>query len=233
VNPPEDKTPDFEELAGDAGQSEQKQPEEATAPESEPSEGAGPDLDFAMADTPSAPLEPLAGLGEPAETPEQAAAEPADSGQSALGEPAADLAQPSEEAFGEPAEQAAEEAAEQVGAEAAGAAAEAGEELPDFMKTAAEGEEKQEEEQEPEEEESKEGLLAKLAQANPYTVLLGIALAALTLGVICLLLELKAYNFDWKAEGARSQLPAPVRYETPSMTTAAAWPDCVQFTETA
>jgi len=90
------------------------------------------------------------------------------------------------------------------------------------MKTAAEGEEKQEEEQEPEEEESKEGLLAKLAQANPYTVLLGIALAALTLGVICLLLELKAYNFDWKAEGARSQLPAPVRYETPSMTTAAA-----------
>jgi len=230
VNSPEDKTPDFEEFnaAGDAAP--EQQPDESlepegAGPESAPAD-AEPGFSFTTADTPAEPLEPLAGLDAPGE---EAPAEP---GPEAIAD--AHLSEEAaEDAAGEPAlEETAELAAAEPGAPAG---------LPDFLSETAEGEEgaetageeKEAEEKAEEEKEPKESLLAKLAQANPYTVLLGIALAALTLGVLCLLLELKSYDFDWKAEGARGRAARPAIYEAPSSTTAAAWPDWVQLSDNA
>ncbi len=67
-------------------------------------------------------------------------------------------------------------------------------------------------------EESKErrpkspGFLSKLAQSNPYTVMLFVSLVALIIGTLCLLLEWHAYNFDTKAKEARqsAQATAPL-----------------------
>jgi hypothetical protein len=59
-----------------------------------------------------------------------------------------------------------------------------------------------EEETEPEEEQTEEeakptgGFLKTLSQANPYTVMLAVALAAILTAMICLVLELSTYNFD-------------------------------------
>lgn len=220
MNSPEDKTPDFDELSG----ADDAAPEEPLGgppgPEADRLEfgdlgaaderhtqphqtGAEPDFTFAAEDTPAEPLPSPAGSGEPPE------------------EPTAWQA-PDEEGEAPP-------------------EAEAAPGLPGFVAGVSEteqrgepeGEEKQVEEEAEEEKEPKESLLAKLAKANPYTVLLGIALAALTLGVLCLLLELKAYNFDWKAEGARRRAALPAPYPGHSSTTAAAWPDWVQLSDKA
>ncbi len=78
-----------------------------------------------------------------------------------------------------------------------------------------------EEDQEPEkgeggeDQDEKEGVAARLqrvlavvATTDPYTVLLGIALFALLLGVLFFYLELSAYNFDIGAERARQLVGA-------------------------
>ena len=53
----------------------------------------------------------------------------------------------------------------------------------------------------------------KVAKPRPdvYTVLLGIALAAILLGILCLSMELSRYNWDYKADAVklRAQAPAP------------------------
>jgi hypothetical protein len=68
-------------------------------------------------------------------------------------------------------------------------------EFPDVEKDAAEAEE-----QEPDEEaEEKVGFLSKLAGASPYTVMLGLALAAILTACTCLLLEWSSYKFDMDA----------------------------------
>lgn len=61
---------------------------------------------------------------------------------------------------------------------------------------------------EPEEQEKEEkpSFLEKLADASPYTVMLGISLAAVVIAVVCLLLELREYDFDIKAEGAKQRV---------------------------
>ncbi len=218
MSSPEDQTPDFDELHG---------PEDA-APEEPLDEQPGPEAD-------------LLDFGEPEDAdaartqPEQTDAGP-DFSFAAADTPAEPLA-----GLGEPGEEpAAHQAPDEAGEDAA-AEPESPEGLPEFLAEApeaeqrpeAEGEEKEAEEEAEEEKEPKESLLAKLAQANPYAVLLGIALAVLTLGVLLLLLELKAYNFDWKAEGARGRAALPAPYDSPASTTAAAWPDWVQLSDTA
>ena len=54
----------------------------------------------------------------------------------------------------------------------------------------------------------------KVAKPRPdvYTVLLGIALAAILLGILCLSLELSRYNWDYKAAAVRVS-------QTPTLTT--------------
>ena len=44
--------------------------------------------------------------------------------------------------------------------------------------------------------EEKGGFLKALSNANPYTVMLGVALAAILTACTCMLLELSTYNFD-------------------------------------
>ncbi len=71
---------------------------------------------------------------------------------------------------------------------------------------AAEGEPEEAFGEEPEEEKpgKKKGkLLESILSASPFTVLLIIAFAALLMGTLCLMLELKSYDFDIKAEKAR------------------------------
>jgi hypothetical protein len=48
--------------------------------------------------------------------------------------------------------------------------------------------------------------LQKLATADPYTVLLGITVAALLIAVLCCLIELGRYRFDIGAKGAKQPL---------------------------
>lgn len=45
----------------------------------------------------------------------------------------------------------------------------------------------------------KESIFARLAQANPYTVMLGLSLAAILMAVLFLFLEMGSYGFDIKA----------------------------------
>jgi hypothetical protein len=54
----------------------------------------------------------------------------------------------------------------------------------------------EEEGQAEEEAESKAGFLKTLSNASPYSVMLGVALAAILTAVTCLLLELNSYRFD-------------------------------------
>ena len=65
------------------------------------------------------------------------------------------------------------------------------------------GEQEVEEEKEEEEEEARPSIFARMAEASPYTVLLGAAFVALVVGVVFLLLELKTYDFDIRAKKAR------------------------------
>lgn len=64
------------------------------------------------------------------------------------------------------------------------------------------GEEESKEEEE-EDEEEKEAFLEKLAKTSPYTVMLGVALLAIVVAVLCLFMELKLYDFETKPEGGR------------------------------
>jgi len=50
--------------------------------------------------------------------------------------------------------------------------------------------------------EEKPSFLAKLAESNPYTVILVASLLALLVGVLCLFLEWRSYNYDTKAKEA-------------------------------
>ncbi len=62
----------------------------------------------------------------------------------------------------------------------------------------AEAEEEPEEEPEEEEKEKKPGLLSRLTTANPYVVLLGIALAALLISILYLIMEWRRYGLQTK-----------------------------------
>jgi hypothetical protein len=66
--------------------------------------------------------------------------------------------------------------------------------------------------------EKKPGFLAKLAEANPYTVILAASLVALLIGILCLLLEWGSYNFDTKAKelGQSAPVSVPLHSSTPA-----------------
>ncbi len=64
-----------------------------------------------------------------------------------------------------------------------------------------------EEEPEEEEKEEKETLLQKIAGASPYTVMLGIALLAILVAILCLFEKLRAYDFKYKPSDARVTAP--------------------------
>ncbi len=65
----------------------------------------------------------------------------------------------------------------------------------------AESQEDETEEEETQEEETEEkgGFLESLSKANPYTVMLGVALAAILIAVTCLFLEWNTYELDISA----------------------------------
>lgn len=52
------------------------------------------------------------------------------------------------------------------------------------------------------------GFVARLAQSNPYTVILFASLVALVIGILCLLLEWGAYSFEIKPTQAGQLSPA-------------------------
>lgn len=75
------------------------------------------------------------------------------------------------------------------------------------------------------------GLLAALRQASPYTVMLGLALLAILIGIFCHFMELQRYDLDIKAEKAkRPTAMAPTLQFGPASTTETAWPIGVQLT---
>lgn len=79
---------------------------------------------------------------------------------------------------------------------------------------------KEEEEEEQQEEEARPNIFARLAEASPYTVLLGAAFVALLIGVIFLLLELKTYDFDTGGKKARQgamDRPAATSWHRPGI----------------
>ncbi len=83
-------------------------------------------------------------------------------------------------------------------------------------------------------EEKKGGILAALAGASPYTVALGLALAAIVIGTLFLLLELSRYDFDFKATKAKQMVRmTPAIQSGPANTAVAAWPTGVQFSSKA
>jgi len=144
--------------------------------------------------------------------------------------PEEDILQPGEEMF-EPAEASGEDAAEDAATEppeaplaAAGpdeGIEEAEKEKEDAEKL--EAEEREEEETEEEEKEAKDGILAKLRQANPYTVMLAVSFVAILISILCLFLELKSYNGDIGAEEAKQRMGMmPAVQSGPPSTTAAA-----------
>lgn len=51
------------------------------------------------------------------------------------------------------------------------------------------------------------GVVVARPKSNIYTALLAIALVAILLGILCLYLELRAYNFELKPAGAGMLLP--------------------------
>jgi len=59
-----------------------------------------------------------------------------------------------------------------------------------------ESEEEGEEGEEEEEEEEKPGFLAKLRQASPFTVMLGLSVVAILIAILCLVAQLKEYGFE-------------------------------------
>jgi len=52
------------------------------------------------------------------------------------------------------------------------------------------------EEEGEEEEEEKPGFLAKLRQASPFTVMLGLSVVAILIAILCLVAQLKEYGFE-------------------------------------
>jgi len=46
------------------------------------------------------------------------------------------------------------------------------------------------------EKKKKDGMLARLAETNPYTVMLGISLVAILVAIFCLYMEWSSYEFD-------------------------------------
>jgi len=152
------------------------------------------DLDFPELEPPAAGPSP----GEPAP------GEPAP-GELAPGEPL-----PAEPLLGGPAEGLPGEmppAESAPAAEAGGAPQPAVEEetaIPEeqafgFMAETPKAEEEHPEEEEEEEEEEKESFLEKISKVSPYTVMLGIAVAALLIAILCLLGEWSRYEFKTKA----------------------------------
>jgi hypothetical protein len=111
-------------------------------------------------------------------------------------EPAAELSGAAEPMTAEP---------EAAGAEQEQAVAEGEVELEPVKleQQAVEQQKKEEKEEEEEEKEARPSIFARMAEASPYTVLLGAAFVALVVGVVFLLLELKTYDFDIRAKKAR------------------------------
>jgi len=69
---------------------------------------------------------------------------------------------------------------------------------------------------------------------TPYRVMLALSLAAILTAAFCLFLELKTYDYDIKAEGAKQRAQAtPAVQFGPSTTSATDWPICVQFSSIA
>ncbi len=62
------------------------------------------------------------------------------------------------------------------------------------------------------------GFAARLAQSNPYTVLLFVSLVALLIGILCLALEWGSYNFEIKPSAGLLAPPSSV--ETANAATA-------------
>lgn len=67
-----------------------------------------------------------------------------------------------------------------------------------------------------------EGVFQKLFSASPYTVMLGISLAAILVGILCLFLELQTYNLDIKAKEAKQKVGAAPAVQLGSPSTIAA-----------
>ncbi|MFH1266228.1 MAG: hypothetical protein ABIK89_10915 [Planctomycetota bacterium] len=63
------------------------------------------------------------------------------------------------------------------------------------------------------------GFLANLKQTSPYVVLLGISLLALLVGILCLLMELNRYGFEFKP--TQAAMPPAVQSGPPSTTATA------------
>lgn len=63
------------------------------------------------------------------------------------------------------------------------------------------------------------GVVVAKPKADAYTALLGIALAAILLGILCLCLEMSRYNWDYKATG---MISAPNRGATGQFTASSA-----------
>jgi len=67
------------------------------------------------------------------------------------------------------------------------------------------------------------GVLQRIGKASPYTVMLGLSLIALVIAVICLVMELARFNYDFKAQEIkqRAALTTPVHSAPVKMTAAA------------
>jgi hypothetical protein len=74
------------------------------------------------------------------------------------------------------------------------------------------------------EQEEKPSLSARMQEASPFTVMLGIALLAIVIAVICLALELGSYKWDFSAKQYKESAMAPpcAAQSGPPSTTAAA-----------
>lgn len=88
------------------------------------------------------------------------------------------------------------------------------------------------EEEAEEESEKKGGLLTALANASPYTVVLGLSLLAILVAILCLLLEWRSYDFEVKAKDKPVSAISADQLG-PASTAAAAWPIGVQLTSRA
>jgi len=58
-----------------------------------------------------------------------------------------------------------------------------------------------------EEEEEKPSLLAKLREASPFTVMLGLSLVAILIAILCLLAQLKEYDYQTKPKAGGAARP--------------------------
>jgi hypothetical protein len=115
------------------------------------------------------------------------------------------------------------EATEGLAAGLAGIGADQAAEAPEEDGKKAKGKRKKEKKEKKEKPSDGEGLLQRLAKANPYVVMLGLALLALALAVIFLIVELNRYGYDIKAhEVNQRSVMAPAAQSAPETITAAA-----------